>query len=125
MSVVGCRDATGPAGPLGGQYRLRVVDGHGLPAPAAFGGLVMAGTLDATTPDSLRVTLRSTAPQGGAAYDREDAFLYRRVGDSLVVTGPIGVGGRVDRSGVRLRLAFRGAYSAGFPLYWYDLTFRR
>lgn len=124
-AMAGCRDATGPAGAFDGQYRLRAVDGRRLPAPAAFGGKVLGGTLDATALDSLRVRVWSTEPGGQTAYDREDAFAYRRVSDSLVVAGPIGVGGRVERAGVRVRLAFRGAYHLGFPLYWYDLTFRR
>jgi len=110
---------------LTGRYTLRTDGGVPLPVPyiPALAGptpTLDGGVLEVSGPDTLRVTLVIGGSQ------RQFAFGYQRIGDSLVVARPAGAGGRVAGGTVRVRLGFPTPPSYGvFTLTWHDLGFQQ
>ena len=126
MSLAACDAGSTAPDPFGGTYSLRTSNGVSLPAPYAPGGAatIQRGNLTVVDPERLSVTLGLGLTAAEAA-DQTFTFRYQRVGDSLVISTPIGSGGRVSGSSVRLQTGFPAPPSLGFNLYYHDLTFRR
>ena len=120
LGVLLACDSTGPA-EFTGTYELEMSNGQRLPV-AYFPGSatqIESGELTVTDDSHFNVTLAISGGMQG------HTFSYSRDGDSLIVPGPMGSGGRVSGRTVTLRLSFPLPPSQGFGLTWHDMVFVR
>lgn len=127
LALGACDDTATDPDAFEGSFPL--VSTNGSPLPAPFDPrttiTIHSGTLEVLPPDRFRVTLRTTSSPGGAESPQEQVFTYALAGDSLVIGGPAGSGGRFADRTVRARLAFPLPPSAGLDVAWHDMVFRR
>ena len=120
IAIAAC-DSSGPA-TFEGIYELVESNGQALPVAYFPGGAtqIEGGQLSVSDATHFNVGLLLTG-----AGTQTHTFSFTRSGDSLLVTGAMGMGGRVSGRTVRVRLMFPLPPSQGFGLTGHDMVFVR